>query len=207
MRGDATELKWNDRDLQACKYVVQHYCDPLHRQVVIQAGGCYGVFAKWLAGEFKYVYTFEPDPALFTALVANVQEHNVVKLQAAIGRERKRLVYTYLPDRPNKPSKHPGMTRADPGNDGFIPTMKIDDLGLRACDLIYLDTEGDEYYALQGAQATLLLYKPVVVCEINSSTEERGLTRYQIFAFMREAGYQEKERINSDVVFVPGGGT
>jgi FkbM family methyltransferase len=203
MLGDATELRWNDRDLGTCKHVVRSYCG--QRAAAVQAGGCYGVLAKWLASEFKRVYTFEPDPALFNALVGNVQEHNVVKLQAALGRERKRLVYTYMPQRLDKARLHPGMTRAQEGDQGFIPTMMIDDLGLKNCDLIYLDIEGDELYALQGAQATLAVHKPVVVCEVNSSLEQRGLTRYQIFAFMREAGYIEREHVHSDIVFVPGG--
>ena len=198
--GDPIELKYNERDLETCKHVVETYCRS--KRIAVQAGGCYGVFPKWLSKKFDCVYTFEPSPELFNTLTINVPEHNVIKLQAAIGRDRKRMVRPVLALRAGKRVLHPGMTRVE-ANGGFIPTLRLDDLGVDSCDLLYLDIEGDELLALQGAQATIAAHRPVVVCEINSSLEERGYQRYDIFAYLRELGYIQTEMIHSDVVFIP----
>src|SRR5262245_26307556 len=134
MLGDAVELHWNRKDLESLKSVVTTYCHK--RNAAVQAGGCFGVFAQYLAAEFAAVYVFEPDPAIFRALAENVTEKNVVLLQAALGFQRQ-LVHTVLQRRPDKPhSLHPGMTMTVPG--GLIPTLRIDDLDLPQCDLIYL---------------------------------------------------------------------
>src|SRR5215475_14463669 len=125
MQGDPVELNWNRKDLESLKSVVTTYCT--RREVVVQAGGCYGVFADYLAGEFAAVYVFEPDPHLFRVLTTNIPQPNVVLLQAALGFHRNR-VGTELVRRPDKPnSLHPGMTRTSPH--GIIPTLRIDDLG------------------------------------------------------------------------------
>jgi hypothetical protein len=49
---------------------------------------------------------------------------------------------------------------------GSCPTYKIDDLSLPICDLIHLDIEGYEYYALQVGIETITTCKPVIVIEM-----------------------------------------
>lgn len=201
MRGDALLLKWNAKDLESLQEVVRQWC--MRRRSVVQAGGCLGVFAQYLAGEFQQVYTFEPDPAMFALLVANVSEPNVVKLQAALGHARGRMVSTECSLRENDGNTklHGGMTRTESG--GFLPTLKIDDLGLEDCDLIYLDVEGDEMYAIMGALETIRHCKPVLVCEINRGIDYRGINREVFASYICGLGYRHAATLRSDYVFVP----
>ena len=58
------------------------------RRDVVCAGGNQGLYPRLLSEIFENVYTFEPDPLSFHCLAANCQKSNIVKIQAALGRER-----------------------------------------------------------------------------------------------------------------------
>lgn len=201
MLGSALELKWNRKDLESLRTVVERYVPKDKRRVAVQAGGCLGVFADYLSSRFGAVYTFEPDTVMFRKMVTNIADClNVVPMQAALGNER-RMIHTVCDLRNNdKTVLHEGMTRTEPG--GHIPTLRIDDLGLPYCDLIYLDIEGDEYAALLGALTTLTDHKPVVVCEINRGIDYRGISREAIPVHLARFGYTQVEKLRSDYVFV-----
>jgi FkbM family methyltransferase len=197
--GDPRVLKWNAKDLESLKAIVREYCSE-HRSAV-QAGGCLGVFASWLSFHFAKVYTFEPDPRMFSTLVSNVPAANVVKLQAALGCERGRLVETVCSLRGNEQTLHQGMTRTESG--GHVPTLRLDDLAIADCDLLYLDIEGDELPALMGAIATIKRSKPIVVCEINSASDHRAIPRSAVPDLLRSVGYDLTTKYRSDHVFTP----
>src|SRR4051812_41824122 len=76
------ELWKRARDYSVLEKALQHCTQ---RRVAIQAGGACGTYPLWLSQYFETVYTFEPDPVNFTCLVANCQQANVVKIQAALG--------------------------------------------------------------------------------------------------------------------------
>lgn len=134
----------------------------LGREVVVQAGGNVGVFAKYLAKEFQIVHAFEPDNENFACMRENISEPNISIHESALGSE----------------SGACGIERT-PGNSGAHHVCKgssvaietIDDLDLDACDLIYLDVEGFEREALKGASRTIQKFKPVI------AVEENGLYR------------------------------
>lgn len=199
MLGSEIELKWNRKDLESLEKVL-----PLvpYRGVAIQAGGCLGVFAERLARAFEVVYTFEPDPVMFTKLVMNLPQQNVIKIQAALGNERG-TVRTVCELRPNdgKTVLHEGMTRTEPG--GFIPVLRVDDFCLPRCDLIYLDVEGDEIFALRGASATIREKRPVIACEVNRGIEYRGFRQEDVGAYLRLLGYEKVGQNRSDEFYVP----
>lgn len=197
--GDPLELKWNKKDLESLKAVL-----PLvtNRRVVVQAGGCLGVFAKYLATRFEHVYTFEPSSLMFPTLVWNVPEPNVIKFQAALGAKQEMVdPVCKLRGNDGKTSLHCGMTHLVPGK-GFVPTIKLDDLAIPACDLIYLDVEGYELFALQGARETIAKYKPVIACEINRGIEYFGITGDDLRTHIRLLGYRFQARHRSDEVWV-----
>ncbi|UCF78879.1 MAG: FkbM family methyltransferase [Candidatus Eiseniibacteriota bacterium] len=136
------------------------------RKVCVQAGGAAGEWPHKLAQEFEQVYTFEPNPALFHCLCHNCPDLNVVKLNAALGNERE-LIHV---DNPEKGWNYGSYYVHKGGN---IPTFKIDDLALQACDLIMLDIEGYELQALYGAEETIKAYKPIIVVEAHADQYER----------------------------------
>ena len=66
--------------------------------------------------------------------------------------------------------------------------MLIDDLNLPGCDLIQLDLEGYEFYALQGGIETIKKHKPVIVIETVWS-ERYGIKLNEIENWLKSLGY------------------
>jgi len=146
------------------------------------------MWAKKLAERFDSVYTFEPNPLLFKCLTANTQEClNVWSYCAALGNERGCVNV----DHPEKPLNM-GAYYVHEG-EGKTPTLKIDDLALENVDLIFLDIEGYELFALQGAVDTLQKWSPVVVVEWHENQFERyGYKRNAITNFLKVFGYEPR---------------
>ncbi len=197
--GSVRCLAYNRRDLQTLDAVLRLVPG---RHAAVQAGGNLGIFPKRLAQEFEAVYTFEPAPALFAALCHNVPEPNVVRLQAALG-VAPCLVRMSGTRRDGKANpSHEGLTHV--AGPGIVPTLRVDDLGLPACDLLYLDVEGREAAVLAGARATVARCRPVVVLEVHAlSTAYSGTTPDDLRAVVLGLGYRAAGTFLSDEVFVP----
>lgn len=163
------------------------------RRSVVQAGGHVGVWPKYLANHFMSVYTFEPEYMNFTALNRNVPERHVFKMQAALGYERERVNLVIHPA--NIGGHHIK-------GDGFIPQIRIDDLGLKDCDLIVLDIEGSELDAIRGAEKTINLSHPVLHLELKGHIEKykRGSTE-DLVALLHKLGYEKRLEIGDDSIF------
>lgn len=198
-KGGREALKWNMRDLQSIDQVL-----PLvpGRKACVQAGGNLGIFAKYLARFFQTVFTFEPDPGLFRRLNMNVAEANVVRIQAALG-EAPGLIGMECRRRNPKPGAitHEGLTHV--AGDGVIPRMRLDDFSFPTVDLLYLDLEGYELYALRGAAETIARCRPVIAVEINQNIEFYGFAKDDVRALLRAYDYRAVVRVQSDEFFVP----
>jgi FkbM family methyltransferase len=166
------------------------------RRSVVQAGGHVGVWPKFLGRFFGQVYTFEPELQNFLALNKNCPESHIYRFQAALGDVHQPVDLTLHPN--NIGGHHVN------GGEGWIPQFKIDDLGLKDCDLIVLDVEGSELAALRGAVATLDRSSPVIHIEARGHIEKykRG-TVQELQDFLREMGYVLDKQINHDAVYVP----
>ncbi len=162
--------------------------------VVVQAGGNCGIWPMALGERFRTVYTFEPDPMNFRCLCANAQGENIFKFNAALGEYHQGVGLIRRPE-------NVGAHRI--GGLGKIPTMRIDDLGLSECDLIYLDIEGYEMFALRGGAATIEKHHPVIVIEDKGCSEPYGVAMGGTPAWLcGQFGYRVAERVNRDVVLV-----
>jgi FkbM family methyltransferase len=151
--------------------------------VVVQAGGNQGMYPRLLARRFKVVYTFEPDPLNFYCLANNCQEDNIVKMQAALGCNP-HLIKVNRQDMTNT-----GMHTVQPG--GWIPVLRVDDLGLPQLDCLLLDVEGYELNILKGAHETIKANRPVIVCENANFEIESHLWQYGY----KEDGWSKSDRI------------
>jgi FkbM family methyltransferase len=194
--GNKDALRYALRDIGALDAVIG--LTP-GRTACVQAGGSLGVWPKRLAKSFATVYTFEPAADSFAALCQNAPAPNIVKFQAALG-ERAGLVGLSRQRRDGKLNNHPGITHV--AGSGTVPMLPIDALDLPVCDLIYLDIEGYEFYALLGAERTLRERRPVVAVEINKSIGYLGLSGADVRAFMGDVGYREVAQLGCDVVFM-----
>lgn len=197
MKGGASALKYAVRDLPCLEAVIA--LTP-QRRVAVQAGGNLGVWPKRLAKHFETVYTFEPSAELFPLLVANAPDLNIIRFQAALG-SGPEMVGVSRVRRDGKPDPHEGITHI--AGVGVIPTMTLDSLALPVCDLLYLDTEGWEYRALQGAEETLRRCRPVVAVEVNKNLHYVGVTEDMIRTFLAGVGYRFQTSYRSDQVWTP----
>ena len=164
----------------------------------IQAGGHVGHWPVRLSSVFESVVTFEPEPGNFqelesaTKFIGSIQAYN-----AALGK------YNGV--------AHMERTAGETANDnrgayfmrpgGSIPIMTIDSLDLKP-DLIYLDIEGAEYMALEGAVDTIRRCKPVIGVEDKGHHERYGSKRIERL-LVDIYGYSSIGRpFKSDQIFV-----
>lgn len=195
--GSRDGLRYNRRDLESLERVLS--VTP-GRTAAVQAGGNLGIFPKRLSSEFAAVYTFEPDPECFAMMLRNAPEPNIVKIQAALGAERGQVAISHE-RRDDKPVRHEGTRHV--AGPGIIPTLRIDDLGLPVCDLIYLDIEGQEHAALRGAVETITRCRPVLAIEINKNLRYVGLTEDDVHTQIRMLEYRHVAKLHSDHLYVP----
>lgn len=190
-QGDPETLKWAQWDLKNLRRALE--LTP-GRKCVVQAGGNLGVFAAVLAEEFEVVHTFEPDARLFNLLHQNISARNLYTWMSALG-ERDGLVGL---DKPL--GGHDGETFIAEG--GHVTIRTIDSLNLAALDLLYLDIEGYELFALKGAVETIKRHKPVIALEINKCCERYGYGKDDLDAFLAELGYVERDKVHNDHIYV-----
>lgn len=176
------------REVQNVSRVMQHVEG---RECVIQAGGNVGLYPKKLAGWFSRVVTFEPDPENFACMSRNVDAKNVEMHNAALGQTEStcRMIHA---------AGNCGAHRVE--IDGPIPVVAIDDLEANP-DLIWLDIEGFEPFALFGAEKTIRYCRPVIVIEEKGHSRQYGVEPEQTDAFLRDLGYQHLETIGRDKVY------
>lgn len=206
-------LLWPEEDTACAAVVFDTVPDMNHAlkhvrgwDLAVQAGGNMGVWALSLAESFGRVVTFEPDPRNFQALVHNTASAgNILALPCAIGRN-------YV-ERNNVNWCTTELTAAEKGNvgayqvaEGFgAPLICIDDLALPTCDLLYLDIEGYELFALQGAWLTIKEFHPVIAFEDKGLSERYGVKQGEAEKWLESYGYSVVARPHRDVVMVHGG--
>lgn len=196
--GSAPALRYARRDLETVDRVLA--ITP-GREIAVQAGGNLGIFPKYLARHFAAVYAFEPDQDLFLSMCRNAPEQNIVRFQAALGCERAMLGTRRARRDGSSKIAHEGVTHVVPG--GIVPTLKVDDLGLTRCDLLYLDLEGFELFALNGAVETIARCRPVIAVEINAHCRHYGVTEEIVHGLIARMDYSNAFGLHSDEVFVP----
>ena len=169
---------------------ISKYVD--NKNVIIQAGGNAGFYVKKYSELFKKVYTFEPDPISFYCLNLNVTSPNVYKFQACLGSQNQ-CVNLY---NTHATLGHGGSHVIGQGD---IPTFKIDNLNLSECNLIHLDIEGYEKFAILGGIETIKRCKPVIVVEDFPSWKARYNSSLQeIEVILFDLGYKLIGQVEND---------
>ena len=185
-------------DFEIChQFLVLNACK--HFDVVVQAGGGCGMYPRLLAQRFKYIYTFEPNYLNFFCLTNNCPMSNIFKMQAALGNENKMVGMCF------RDSNYGESVIVDENMienkmlkgelQGTIPMLRIDQLGLWKCDLIWLDIERYEIYALRGAVETIKKFRPTVVVECGDL--------HGIPEFMESLNYTFQGMSMADYIYVP----
>lgn len=153
------------------------------RSVCVQAGGNVGVYPLALAEHFEAVLTFEPDPDNYKCLLRNTERPARIVTHRSALSDVNGVCHMQIVEADNC-----GAHKVMEG--GTIPTMTIDSLALQACDLIWLDIEGHEAKAIEGARKTIERFSPVIVLE------EKGLG-----AKASLPGYTVVGRVGNDTIY------
>ena len=147
---------------------------------------------------FGKVYTFEPHPENFYCLDKNVTQSNVIKNNLALG-ETESMISLGEPTIKKK-NNTGGYTVLGEGNIKLIP---LDSYNFEGCDLLHLDLEGFEWFALRGAVALIEKYKPMIVLETNDYCEMHGYTVNEMEDWIVNVlKYKILEKWEHDTVYV-----
>jgi len=154
-------------------------------EVIIQAGGAFGMYPRLHANYFKRVYTFEPNPFSFFILSNNCQLPNIFKFNCALGKESG-FVDLNMNDKANM-----GTHQITSSSNQFIPILPIDSFAWDKVDFIQLDVECYEKNVIEGAMNTINKFKPVISAELGESLIE----------ILGPLGYKRKGKTGSDTLF------
>jgi len=195
---------WPNEDIWAWKWLnkIGHWDLPVqiadlceNKNLVVQAGGNAGLYPKQYSRLFQSVITLEPDYRNFTCLCHNVTEENVIKHQAAVGDIESSIE---LETNPRWNETNTGALKIK-GN-GTIKQITIDSLNVNP-DLIHLDVEGFEAFALLGAQETINRSRPLIVLETNGSGDDYGWPQEKIDALLSSWNYKIHVKWDHDTVY------
>lgn len=194
---------WPKKDIACWRYLSRRQHVPKNvsaytnqKRVVVQAGGNAGMYVKMYEDIFDTVYTFEPDPVNFYCLTKNTSI-NTIKFQGCLGNESKFVNLSYDEMHYKKPNTGGYRVKGE----GNIPTIILDNLNLPIVDLIHLDIEGFEKFALLGAVNTIKRCKPIVALELNGLAEKYNHTDNEVKNLMNSLGYIEIGIVDDDAVF------
>jgi FkbM family methyltransferase len=164
-------------------------------RTVVQAGCNIGIWPSALSKKFEKVYTVEPDPLNYEAAVKNVGEiKNVFLKNAAFGASPGHGSMDHiLPD-------NIGAHQVKAGNDFEIIT--VDSLGVTDCDLLQLDVEGFEHFAVEGAVNTIKASWPMISLELKGLGCRYGKPDQATVDFLAGMGYKKVHQIGMDSIFV-----
>jgi FkbM family methyltransferase len=187
-----------------------------NRRSMIQAGGNVGVYALEYSKFFETVYTFEPEKINFHCLTLNTRNtDNIFKFQSCLGYNsqpvslniKKNLNRTWKITDPVSGKVIESIQGANVGGfyvqgEGNIPTIDIDSLNLQNVDLIHLDIEGFEGFALLGAIKTILKFRPIIAVELAYNNGDKfNFSTEKVTNLLISLGYELQETIYKDSIF------
>ena len=195
--GPAVFREWKEKG----EYVLSLVSE---KRTAIQAGGNAGLFPLKLAEHFEHVITYEPEPRNWECLQANIKKAGTTNIEAvngALGASRGTVRIA------RSDPQNCGATQVVEDSEGSIQQYCIDCQEVQSSvDLIWLDIEGFEYRALQGALNTIAAFGPVIVIENKGLIPEfpGGFGGSEAFVkWMATIGYRRESRIMRDDIYVP----
>jgi FkbM family methyltransferase len=164
-----------------------------NKDTVVQAGGGCGMYPRLLSGMFNNVFTFEPDQQNFYFLNLNCCEPNIRKFNSALGHRPGNVTF-YSPGTSNRGEGSIGRgddMDADPVV-GNTPFLMVDNFLFQELNLLFLDIENSEFYALKGSINTITKHRPVIICECANANVQN---------FLGSLGYVVGENQGADTLF------
>ena len=151
--------------------------------------------AAKLVGTGGKVYAFEPFPANYKKLAANLELNSFANLfifNKGLGNEPHKVAMV-------AEENNAGMNRIASGaelgkTDALVEIIKLDDFvrekGLSSVDLIKIDVEGYEMNVLKGGIETIKQFRPKLFVEvIDAHLKRQGSSALEVFQFFEELDY------------------
>ncbi|UKN01243.1 FkbM family methyltransferase [Paracrocinitomix mangrovi] len=160
--------------------------------------GAFTLLAAKQVGKSGKVIAFEPVSDVMARLVNNVELNSfeqVVLEQKAVSDENKELTL-YLSGDTNSGMSSIYRHDTESGLTENVPAVTLDrflqDHPLDKINLIKIDIEGAEYFALKGMTETLKKYKPSLVLELLSESEsERAAIQKAMLDLLKDLNYKQ----------------
>jgi len=153
----------------------------------IDIGSNVGMWTRELAGKFKKVYCFEPNPNFIECFNKNITENNVELFQYG------------LSDMEHTASqiKQSTILSEYPGD---VMCKTLDSFNLKNIDFIKIDVDGYEYKVLRGAIKTLRDNNPIINIELKR--DKRKETARRCRKFLGKLGYTYIKRTRHDEIWL-----
>ena len=172
----------------------------------IDAGANLGFHTIQFGNLSKKVYAFEPQSYIYNQLCANILfnglDDKIIPFKQALGdKEDTQQLWNIEHEGWVGQGIHNwggrGIIQDNYGGDravnnehrehDVVNIITLDSLNIPQCDLIKMDIQGYEYHALLGAKKLLDKFKPVILLENPSQTEECDVKAKQ---FLLDMGYE-----------------
>lgn len=169
--------------------------------VVIDAGaniGQYSLLSSTLVGTSGQVHSFEPIASNFERLRRNVEVNrlsNVRLSRAALWHESAVLNMELPEEMPHNAGSY-RIAAAPPAEPALqTPGIRLDDYaareGIKRLDLVKMDIEGCEYFAILGGRDMLSRFRPILFLEVNKQALlALGCTTSKLWQELKSLGYQ-----------------
>lgn len=172
--------------------------------VAVDGGAHVGSWSRHMAKRFKNVFAFEPNPETYDCLAQNTETLvNVVPMQAGLGQQEGVMEITKDVRREGNTGSYflnPRHTR-EKQISLEVNVIPLDRLQLSGLDLLKLDVEGYEWYALQGAEKTILKYRPTIMIERKNFPGRYYATEKDAHEYLLSIGYIPRENFRNDWVY------
>lgn len=164
-----------------------------HPSVCLDVGANIGNHSSFFAGHFDRVVALEPNPMIYSVLVANVMGRNVTPVPEGLSDKRAKLWFRQ--DFANLGASHIVDDKAESNFE--IDVRSLDDLaaelGLTDVSFIKLDVERHEAAVLRGGMNFLKARKPVLAME--AFFEHDPKLGQEIAELLNQAGYRHYYRL------------
>ncbi len=156
--------------------------------------GYYTWLASGLVGEQGSVLSFEPEPANYELLEANIKrwnKDNIVLFEKAVSEHVGHAVLQVS----GKGGCHSLVAKANStGREIEVDTVSVDALAeeerLDRVDFIKIDIEGAELLAFKGMKKTIEQFSPVIIFELNPGFQSQaGYSTDKLISFLKALDY------------------
>ena len=156
--------------------------------LAVDVGANVGLWSRPLTEKFKRIVAFEPMPQVLKCLKLNVENLPVEINEFALSNVSGNIDMVYN-------SENTGSSYVVENSAGSISLKTLDELDLPKFGLLKVDCERHDLQVLQGAEKTILKYKPIIVVEQHPDTE------YCAGTYLKHLGAKEITNVRKDYIF------